>query len=171
MNALRSGRAGFHRPLHRASVGDHEYRAAAHGGHRYYNGGLRDFTTHYRLGIRDKRDARVHFGAQILIWVKDFHLYLHRRFLSIRFGRDLVDRSVVLAVRECVGSDDALLFGTELREIILIHIDFDLQIVKVGDRDYVAFRAFIAYESGGDKLALFDVALQNRAGDGSADDG
>ena len=61
--------------------------------------------------------------------------------------------------------------GPSLREIVLIDIELDLQIVQIGHGNDVALGAFVADEAGGDELALFDVALENGAVDGRADDG
>ena len=61
--------------------------------------------------------------------------------------------------------------GVQLGEIVLRDIEFDFQIVQVGERNHVALGAAIADEAGGDELALLDGAFQNGAGDGRANDG
>ena len=101
----------------------------------------------------------------------DLHLHLHRRLLAIGFGRNLVDEAVVFAIGKRVGGDDALLLRAQLREIVLVDVELDFQIVQIGERDDVAFGALVADEAGGDELAFLDVALQDGARDRSADDG
>ena len=50
---------------------------------------------------------------------------------------------------------------TELGEIVLIDIQLDLEIAQIGQRNDIALGAFVADETGGDELALFDVAFEN----------
>ena len=63
-----------------------------------------------------------------------------------------------------VGDSRAPLIGMYAVEIVLIDIQFHLEIVKVGQRHHERLRAAIADEGGGDHFALLDIPLENRAG-------
>ncbi|MCG3159756.1 MAG: hypothetical protein JMDDDDMK_00776 [Acidobacteria bacterium] len=101
----------------------------------------------------------------------DFHFHLDGRFLPVRFGGNLGDLALVFSIRVSVGRDDARLARTELGEIVLVDVEFDLKVVQVGHRNDVTFRAAITGETRRNEFAALDVAFQNDAGDRSADDG
>ena len=113
------------------------------------------------LRIVDEGNVCIHFRPQIVVRIRDLHLHLHRRLLTIRFRRNLIDHALVLAIGIGVRGDDALLLRPELCEIVLTDIEFHLQIVEIRQRYDVAFGAALADEAGSDKLALLDCALEN----------
>ena len=105
--------------------------------------------------------------------MQDLHFHLHRRFLPIRFRRHFCDLAFVGAVFEGVEGDDAFLIGRQLGKVVLRDVEFDLNVVEVGERDDGSARTAFgaAGELRGDEFAFFGGAFENRAGDRGADDG
>ena len=91
--------------------------------------------------------------------------------MAVGFGRDFGDGAVVLFVGIGVGEQDGLLAEVELGKVGLVDVEFDFDIVQIGEGDDEALGAADAGEAGGDELALFDVTLKNGAADGGLDDG
>ena len=153
----------------------HELRCRlcrARGG-RHENIGLFRAGVFVIVGFRLELHGGIHFRAQVGIGLQNLNLDLDGRFLPVRFGRHFGDLAFVGAIFEGVESDDAFLLGRQLGEVILRDIEFDLNVVQVGERDYRSARAAFgaAGELRGDEFSFFRRALENRAGDRSANHG
>ncbi len=85
--------------------------------------------------------------------------------MPVGLGGNLSDLAVVFAIGKCVHSDERFLFRTKPSEIILGDVQFHLQIVQIGQREYRTRRAG---KLSGEQFALFYTAVQNRARDWSA---
>ena len=92
-----------------------------------------------------------------------FNLHLNRGLLPVGFRRDFIHTAVIDAVRICVCHEGARLIRCNAVEIVLINIQFDLQIAEIGKGDDEGLRAAIANKRSRDHLALLDVALENSA--------
>ena len=71
----------------------------------------------------------VHVRPEIRVRIQNLHLHLHRSLGTVGLWRDFGDHAVPMTVRVGIHCDRALLFGTELREIVLRDIEFHLKIV------------------------------------------
>ena len=139
-------------------------------------GGGDENISRFRAGVlvvvrlRLELHGGVHFRAQVGIGFQNLNLDLDRRFLPVRFRRHFGDLAFVGAIFEGVEGDDAFLLRRELGKVVLRDIEFDLNVVQIGEGDDRSARAAFgaAGKLRGDQFALFGGALQNRAGDGSA---
>ena len=124
-------------------------------------------------GLGLELDGGVHFGAEVGIRLQNLNFHLDGGFLPVRLRRHLGDFAFVGAVFEGVEGDGAFLFRREFGEVVLSDVEFDLDVVQVGERnDGAARTAFgTAGELGGDEFTFFGGAIENRTADGGADDG
>ena len=102
--------------------------------------------------------------------IQNLHLHLHRRFGAIGLRGNLCNGSIPLQIRIGIHHHYAFLPGPEFGEVILRNIKFDLQVVKIGQRDNESLRSALsrAGESRGHQFALFCRSFENRSCDGSA---
>ena len=107
----------------------------------------------------------VHLRTQVLIWILDLHFHLDGCLLAVCLGRNLRNFAVIFAIRKSVHGDDTFLIRTQFGKVVLRDVQFDLNIVQIGESDDFTHRSTFsaAGETGSDQFALLCGAFEDSA--------
>ena len=109
--------------------------------------------------------ACVHFRADVFVRLEEFDFYLNGRLLPIRFRSNFINMAIVRTVGISIRNNRARLVWVDAIEVVLVDIEFNLDIIEIRKCDNESFGSLIANKRRGDHFSLLDVAFENRSAD------